>query len=74
MVEQAKPVQVSEEEEHKRTENKRLTQASGPKVQADEGVKIGGDFKMHKNPAFLAERKKVFDSLYEAQTNKYKGT
>ena len=28
---------------------------------------------MAKNPAFIAERKKVYDELIEAQNNKYKG-
>ena len=60
-------------DEHKRTENKRLTTATGPKVAADENQKIGGDIKMQKNPAFIAERKVVFEELYADQQNKYKG-
>jgi hypothetical protein len=55
------PVQGGAGEDHARTENKRITQAHGPKVAADENQKIGGDIKMGKNPAFIAERKVVFD-------------
>lgn len=40
---------------------------------ADENQKIGGDIKMQKNPAFLAERKQIFDELIAEQNNKYKG-
>jgi hypothetical protein len=74
MVEPAKQIPVStQEEDHKRKEGARLTKASGPSVQADEGVRIGGDLKMQKNPAYIPERKAVFEELYEAQVNKYKG-
>ncbi len=65
MVEPAATVKTSEEE-HKRTEHKRLTKASGPSVQADEGVKIGGDIKMQKNPAYIQSRKQVLEELFEA--------
>lgn len=62
------------EEEHKRSENKRLTKASGPSVAADENQKIGvADLKMQKNAPFLAERMKVFTELIEKQNLKYKG-
>ena len=65
--------QVGAGEDHSRTENKRMTQATGPKIAADENQKIGGDIKMAKNPAFIAERKVVFDELYATQQAKYKG-
>ncbi len=64
---------ASAADEHKRTENKRLTAAHGPKVAADENQKIGGDIKMAKNPAFIAERKVVFDELIATQQARYKG-
>lgn len=65
--------QVGAAEDHSRTENKRLTQATGPKVAADENQKIGGDIKMEKNPAFIAQRKGVFEELIAIQDAKYKG-
>lgn len=67
------PIQGGAGEDHSRTENKRMTQATGPKVAADEDQKIGGDIKMAKNPAFIAERKVVFEELYATQQAKYKG-
>lgn len=67
------PAQQIDADEHKRTENKRLTAATGPKVVTDENQKIGGDFKLQKNPAFIAERKVIFDELYATQQAQYKG-
>ena len=65
--------QPHQDEDHKRTENKRLTKASGPSV-ADEVQKIGvPDLKMQKNAPFLAERMKIFAELIEKQNQKYKG-
>ena len=58
--------QHATEEDHKRTENKRLKEGTGKSVQVDENQKIGGDIKMEKNPAFIPERKKIFDELIEA--------
>lgn len=60
-----------QQEEHKRTENKRLKEGTAHSVQVDENVKIGGDLKMQKNPAFIADRKKVFDELIQEQEKKY---
>jgi hypothetical protein len=54
---------------HKRTVGKRLKEGTAHTVQGEE--KIGGELKFQKNPAFLAERKKIFDELYEAQQKKY---
>jgi hypothetical protein len=42
---------------------KRLKEGTGHSVQQEE--KIGGDLKFQKNAPFLAERKKIFDELYE---------
>lgn len=47
------PAHKASEEEHKRVEGKRTTKGTGPSVQAEEGLKIGGDLKMAKNPAFI---------------------
>ena len=49
---------------HKRTVGKRLKEGAAHTVTQDE--KIGGDLKFQKNAPFLAERKKIFDELYEA--------
>lgn len=57
----------SQEEEHKRTENKRLKEGTGHSIQVEEGVKIGGDINFQKNPAFIAERKVVFEELIALQ-------
>ena len=56
---------------HKRTQGKRLKEGAAHTVTQDE--KIGGDLKFQKNAPFLAERKKIFDELFEEQTKKYKG-
>jgi len=66
--------QIAQQEEHKRTEGKRLKEGTGHSVQVDENQKIGHpDLKMQKNPAFLAERKKIFDELIEVQNKRYQG-
>lgn len=57
---------------HARTENKRLKEGATHTIK-DQVVRIGGDLKFEKNPKYIEERKKVFDELYEAQCNKYKG-
>lgn len=54
---------------HKRTVGKRLKEGAAHTVQGEE--KIGGDLKFQKNAPFLAERKKIFDELYDAQQKKY---
>lgn len=56
---------------HKRTVGKRLKEGTGHTVQGEE--KIGGDLKFQKNPPFLAERKQIFDELFDAQQKKYQG-
>jgi len=56
---------------HKRTQGKRLKEGAAHTVTQDE--KIGGDLKFQKNAPFLAERKKIFDELFEEQNKKYKG-
>ena len=48
-------------EEHK-TRTKVVTLGSH---HDDVGIKIGGDWKFSKNPAFLAERLAYFDDLYK---------
>jgi hypothetical protein len=60
------------EKAHKRTQNKRLKEGTGPSI-AQSDAHIGGELKFQKNPAFIADRKKIFDELIEAQNNKYKG-
>jgi hypothetical protein len=49
---------------HKRTFGKRLKEGAAHTVTQEE--KIGGDLKFQKNPPFIAERKKIFDELFEA--------
>ncbi len=56
---------------HKRQVGKRLKEGTGHSVQQEE--KIGGDLKFQKNAPFLAERKKIFDELYEVQQKRYQG-
>ena len=56
---------------HKRTQGKRLKEGAAHTVTQDE--KIGGDLKFQKNAPFLADRKKIFDELFEEQNKKYKG-
>lgn len=56
---------------HKRTVGKRLKEGAAHTVTQEE--KIGGDLKFQKNAPFLAERKKIFDELFELQNQKYKG-
>jgi len=48
---------------HKRTVGKRMKEGASHTVTQDE--KIGGDLKFQKNAPFLAERKKIFDELFE---------
>lgn len=59
--------------EHKRQEGKRIKEGTGPSVAGDVH-KIGGELKFHKNPAFIQERRKVYDELFAAQQKKYSGT
>lgn len=49
---------------HKRTAGKRLKEGAAHTIADEE--KIGGDLKFQKNPPFIADRKKIFDELYEA--------
>ena len=60
-------------EDHKRTEGKRLKEGTGHSIQVDDHQKIGGDIKMAKKPAFIEERKKIFDELIDEQNKKYLG-
>jgi hypothetical protein len=60
------------ESQHARLENKRLKEGTGHSVK-EPVVRIGGDIKFEKNPKYIEERKKIFDELWEAQCNKYKG-
>ena len=48
---------------HKRTTGKRLKEGAAHTVTQDE--KIGEDLKFQKNAPFLAERKKIFDEMFE---------
>ena len=48
---------------HKRTTGKRLKEGAAHTVTQDE--KIGSDLKFQKNAPFLAERKKIFDEMFE---------
>ena len=52
-------------EAHKRTEGARTKAATAGKIQDSGVVKIGGDWKFQKNPAFLAERVAIWKELYE---------
>ena len=65
--EEKKPQQADHETEssasHKRTTGKRLKEGAAHTVTQDE--KIGGDLKFQKNAPFLAERKKIFDEMFE---------
>jgi threonyl-tRNA synthetase len=54
---------------HKRTTNKRLKEGAAHTVHND--ALIGGEIEFKKNPAFIGERKKIFDELIEAQNKKY---
>lgn len=64
---------TTSEDQHKRVENKRTKESAGAQIKEDENQKIGGDLKLQKNAQFLAERKKIFDELYEEQVKKYLG-
>jgi hypothetical protein len=44
----------------------RIKEVAAGKIQKDE-QKIGGDFKITKNPAFLEERVAVFERIYKTQ-------
>jgi hypothetical protein len=59
---EAKNQDSQHQEEHKRTENKRLKEGTGHSIK-DEVQRIGGDLKFQKNPEFIAERKKIFEEL-----------
>lgn len=64
---------MESKEEHKRTEGKRLKEGAAHTV-GNEVVRIGdASKKFEKNPAFIAERKKIFDELYAVQQQKYSG-
>ena len=54
-------------EAHKRTDGARTKAATKGQIKETEGVKIGGDWKFQKNPAFLKERVGIWTELYEAQ-------
>ena len=58
--------------EHKRQDGKRLKEGTGPSVAGDVH-KIGTELKFQKNPAFIQERKQVFDELIAVQQKKYAG-
>jgi hypothetical protein len=61
---QVQPDQESESSaSHKRTTGKRLKEGAAHTVTQDE--KIGSDLKFQKNAPFLAERKKIFDEMFE---------
>ncbi len=49
---------------HKRTKDKRLKEGAAHTVQSDSLIGQPVDFK--KNPAYIGERKKIFDELIEA--------
>jgi hypothetical protein len=61
-----------EQAEHKRQDGKRLKEGTGPSVAGDVH-KIGTELKFQKNPAFIQERKQVFDELIAVQQKKYAG-
>lgn len=48
---------------HKREEGSRLKAGAGPLIGGDVN-KIGGDLKFNKNPAFIKERRTIFDELF----------
>lgn len=52
-------------------EGKRATEKTAGSVQIPTGVKIGGDFKIAANPAFLEERAKLFDEIYQRQKKQF---
>ena len=54
-------------EAHKRTDGARTKAATAGQIKQAEGVKIGGDWKFAKNPAFLKERVDIWNELHEAQ-------
>jgi threonyl-tRNA synthetase len=56
-------------QDHKRTTNKRLKEGAAHTVHND--ALIGGEIEFKKNPAFIADRKKIFDELIEAQNKRY---
>jgi hypothetical protein len=62
----------STESEHKRQEGKRLKEGTGPSVGGDVN-KIGVELKFQKKPAYIEERKQVYDELFAAQQKKYEG-
>ena len=59
-------------EEHKRQDGARTKAATAGSIK-DSNVKIGGEWKFQKNPAFLKERLAVWDELYAKQTTVYDG-
>jgi len=52
-------------------EGKRTIQTAG-QITIPTGQKIGGPFKIEKNPTFLQERAKIFDEIFKVQQEKLK--
>lgn len=58
--------------DHKREDGARTKVATTGTVK-QENVKIGGEWKFQKNPAYIKERQAVWEELYAAQEKKYAG-
>ena len=52
-------------------EGKRTKETTAGSVSLPTGVKIGGPFKVQENPAFLKERAKVFEEIYQRQQKQF---
>ena len=63
---------MSSDHEHKRQDGAR-TKAATAVLVVVENIRIGGEWKFQKKPAFLAERLAVWDQLYEKQVKVYDG-
>ena len=63
---------MSSDPEHKRQDGAR-TKAATAGLVVGENIRIGGERKFQKKPAFLAERLAVWDQLYEKQVKVYDG-
>ena len=57
---------------HKRDENVRTKVVTMGKVKDDTQI-LGGELKFSKKPAFLDERVKIWDELFEKQAKVYDG-
>lgn len=57
---------MSAKEEPARVQT-RLTTASGPTIATDQPAKIGGEFTLEPNPAFIARRAAVYDRVMAKQ-------